>query len=450
MTHLALVKNNTAAEAPAEPVAKYSTSERELIEQYQAKLALGRYFKYHTGTHPFARILSGDSPTEPLPMAFLVDDFIDFCREHGRPVPNPLPSALYLAYGLETVTGTIFKPKGASLIRSKDSRHRYVNTFKAFVPEHPPLPLSPHFHTLWECLFPDPVERRTMLQYIAHAIQFPELRPSWHPMWLSVTGSGKGFVFASILTPLLSGQTRLLKKYSELTGRFANVMEGTILIQLDDCKSKRTDVQTQLKSLMSEERVMAEEKNMAAGMITTYTRIILASNEQVPLDIDDTDRRWWIPRRMEYSHGLTGDEGRKDRKNNVIQPLADWLKIDGALEAMYDYFKTYPLDGFDPKTPPMTATLYEQIAKSITVEQTFALEFLATHGTKVVKSEELSKAFSDAGMNKPSNQAIGKLFEFADYLQESLTHGGRKSRYWIPAAMTKREAEAIIEAQPAY
>jgi len=289
-----------------------------------------------------------------------------------------------------------------------------------------------------------------MLQYIAHAIQFPEFRPSWHPMWLSVTGSGKGFVFGSILTPLLSGQTRLLKKYSELTGRFANVMEGTILIQLDDCKSKRTDVQTQLKSLMSEERVMAEEKNMAAGMITTYTRIILASNEQVPLDIDDTDRRWWIPKRMEYSHGLTGDEGRKDRKNNVIQPLADWLKLDGALEAMYNYFKNYPLDGFDAKTPPMTATLYEQIAKSITVEQTFAVEFLATHGTKVVKSEELCKAFSEAGMNKPSNQAIGKLFEFAEYRQESLMHGGQKSRYWMPAAMTKREAEAIIEAQPAY
>jgi hypothetical protein len=450
MTQLALVKNNTVVEPPAEPLAKYSTSERELIEQYQAKLALGRYFKYHTGSHPFARILSGDSPTEPLSMAFLVDDFVDFCREHGRPVPSPLPSAPYLAYGLETVTGTIFKPKGTSLIRSKYSRHKYVNTFKEFVPEHPPLPLSPHFHKLWECLFPDPVERHTMLQYIAHAIQFPEIRPSWHPMWLSVTGSGKGFVFNSILTPLFSGQTRLLKKYSELTGRFANVMEGTILIQLDDCKSKRTDVQTQLKSLMSEERVMVEEKNMAAGMVSTYTRIILASNEQVPLDIDDTDRRWYVPKRMEYSDGLTGDEGRKERKKNVIQPLADWLKLDGSLEAMYEFFINYPLDGFDPKTPPMTATLCEQIAKSITVEQTFTVEFLASHETKVVKSEELSKAFSEAGMNKPSNQAIGKLFEFADYRQESLVFGGRKSRYWMPAAMTKAEAESIIDAQPAF
>jgi transcriptional regulator with XRE-family HTH domain len=29
---------------------------------------------------------------------------------------------------------------------------------------------------------------------------------------------------------------------------------------------------------------------------------------------------------LTYSNGLTGDEGRKERQQNVIQPLADWLK----------------------------------------------------------------------------------------------------------------------------
>lgn len=450
MTQLALVKNNTVAEAPAETVVKYSTSEQELIQQYQATLVLGRYFKFHNAGSQFARLLSGETPNEPLPMSFLVDDFMDFCKDRGRPVPHPLPSASYLAYSLQTVTGTIFQPKGESLIRRRYSRHRYVNTYKEFVPEHSALPLSPHFITFMECLFPDPAEWHTFLQYVAHTFQFPEIRPSFHPMLLSETGTGKGFLFDSILTPLLCGQTRLLKKYSELTGRFANVMSGTMLIQLDDCKTKREDVQTQLKSLMSEERVMIEEKNMAAGMVATYTRIFLASNEEVPLDIDETDRRWWIPKRMEYSNGLTGDEGRKERKDNVIQPLADWLKSDGALEAIYEFFMTYSLEGFDPKSAPMTATRKQQIAKSVSVEQSFAVEFLSDHETGVVKSKELCKAFSEAGMNKPANQTIGKLFEFADYRQELLMPEGRKSRYWMPAAMTKGEAEAIIEAQPAY
>lgn len=444
MTTLALVPSNPAPEADATRSPKYSAPEQASIEQYQAVLQAGRYAKLYDAASPHARLISGQCPGEPLPLSFLSDDFINFCREQGRRPPRALPSPTYLAYNLPTVTGTIFKPKGLPLIRPKYARHRYVNTYRAFEPEHAAIPVSPHFMALLECMFPDPVERQTFVQYAAHMIQFPEVRPSWHPMILSETGTGKGFMFSEILTPLLCQQTMLVKRYSELTGRFANAMSGTILVQLDDCKSKREDVQTQLKSLMTEERVLLEEKGLAAGMVTTYTRFFLASNEQVPLDIDDTERRWWIPRRLVYSHGLTGDEGRKERKQNVIQPLADWLKLPGALEALHDYFAGYDLTGFDPKSAPMTETLREQVAKSVTVEQSFALDYLQQHDTKVLKSPDLSSAFTEAGMSKPGNQAIGKLLEFAEFRQDSLTIDGKKSRWWFPLSMSRAEAEAVL------
>ncbi|MGJ7915457.1 primase-helicase family protein [Massilia sp. LXY-6] len=442
MSKLALVQSDPAPQAEEAP--KYSQAARELIADYQAALEAGRYFKLYSADSQHARLISGDCYMEPLPMSFLPDDFAGFCREQGRTPPSPLPSPTYLGCRLQTVTGTIFTPNGPPLVRPKRSRHRYVNTFRQFEPEHAPLPLSPHFLLLLEAMFPDPAERHTFTQYVAHMFQRPEERPSWHPMLLSVTGAGKGFIFDSILTPLLCGQTRLVKRYSELTGRFANVMRGTLLVQLDDCKSKRDDQQTQLKSLMSEERVLLEEKGLAAGMVATYTRFFLASNEEVPLDIDDTDRRWWIPARMGYSHGLTGDEGRKERKSNIIQPLADWLKLPGALEAIHAYFMGYDLAGFDAKTPPMTETRREQIAKSVTVEQAFALDFLTAHGTHVLKSEELSAAFTEAGMTKPGNQAVGKLLADAGYRQEALYVSGKKSRWWLPVAMPKHEAEVVL------
>jgi hypothetical protein len=442
MSKLALVQTEPAPQA--EEGSTYSQAARELIADYQAALEAGRYYKLYNAASPFARIVSGDCYAEPLPLSFLVDDFIGFCRERGRVPPSPLPSPTYLAYKLQTVTGTIFTPNGPPLIRPKRSRHQYVNTFKQFEAEHAPLPLSPHFLLLLEAMFPDPTERHTFTQYVAHMFQRPEDRPSWHPMLLSATGTGKGFLFASVLTPLLCGQTRLVKRYSELTGRFANVMRGTLLVQLDDCKSRRDDQQTQLKSLMSEERVLLEEKGLAAGMVSTYTRFFLASNEEVPLDVDDTDRRWWIPARLGYSHGISGDEGRKERKDNVIQPLADWMKLPGALEAVHAYFMAYPLTDFDSKTPPMTEARREQIAKSVTVEQAFALDFLTAHEKQVLKSEELSAAFTSAGMTKPGNQAIGKLLADAGYRQESLYGSGKKSRWWLPVAMKKHEAEAVL------
>ena len=450
MSKLALVQTDPAPAAQADNAPQYSEGARLLIEDYQAALEAGRYFKLYNAESPHPRLISGDCYTEPLPMSFLPDDFASFCREQGRTPPSPLPSPTYLGYRLQTVTGTIFTPNGPPLVRPKRSRHRYVNTFKQYEHEQVPLPLSPHFLLLLEAMFPDADERHTFTQYVAHMFQRPEVRPSWHPMLLSTTGTGKGFLFDSILTPLLCGQTRLVKRYNELTGRFANVMRGTLLVQLDDCKSRRDDQQTQLKSLMSEERVLLEEKGLAAGMVATYTRFFLASNEEVPLDIDDTDRRWWIPRRMEYSHGLTGDEGRKERKDNVIQPLAEWLALPGALEAVHAFFMAYPLTDFDPKSPPMTETRREQIAKSVTVEQAFALDFLMAHDTHVLKSEELSAAFTEAGMTKPGNQAVGKLLADAGYRQESLYMSGKKTRWWLPVAMTKHEAEAILAVPPEF
>lgn len=442
VVHLPVRPEAEQAEAGTKP--KYSVGEAALIRAYQDTLEAGRYAKLYNAVAPFPRVIAGGRPAEPLPLSWLVDDFRDYCKELGKRTPAAMPSPDYLAYRLPTVTGTTFLPKGPAYVRAKQSRHRYVNTYQEFQRVHPALQLSPSFLALLECMFPDTAERHTFVQYVAHMIQKPEERPSWHPMLLSATGTGKGFLFEAILTPLLSGQTRLVKKYSELTGRFANVMRETILVQLDDCKTKRADTQIQLKSLMSEERVLLEEKNQAAGMVRTYTRFFLASNEEVPLELDDTDRRWWIPKRLEYSYGLTGDEGRKERKRNVIQPLADYLKLDGALEAIYDYFNTYPLDGFDAKTPPMTVTLREQIEKSISVEQATASDFLLGHRTKVLKSGDLMTAFASAGLSRPANQAISKLFADAGYRQDYLTIDTTKSRWWFPLTMTRAEAEAIL------
>lgn len=446
MSSLALVATNGTINSGVESPHKYSSTQKDLIKEYQAALEVGRYFKLYNAASPYPRLISGDLHKEPLPLSFLQDDFIGYCRSRGKNPPNPVPSPTYLAYNLQTVTGTMFKPKGPALVQPKRSRHKYVNTFQQFEPQHPPLPLASVFLELLQCMFPDQVERDTFVQYCAHMFQHPEVRPSWHPMLLSETGTGKGFLFNAILSPLLCNQTMLVKRYSELTGRFANAMDGTILVQLDDCKSKREDVQTQLKSLMSEEKVLLEGKGLSAGMIATYTRFFLASNEDVPLDLDETERRWWIPKRLGYSNGLVGDEGRKQRTQAVIKPLAEWLELEGALESIHAYFMGYDLYGFDPKSPPMTETLREQISKSVTVEQTFAADFLSEHDTKVLKSEELCKAFLLAGMSKPGNRDIGRLLEYCGFRQDYLTVGTR-SRWWFPISMGKAEAETILAAR---
>lgn len=441
-TPLALALPDTAAQASANY--EYTASEKATINQYQAALSEGGYYKIFDASSAYPRLISKDDPLKLLPLSFLPSDFNDWCKETSNKRPLKAPSEIYLAQPLLSVTGTIFKPNGEALVRAKQSRHRYINTYKEYQPERDPLELSPIFVEFMSSLFPDKSERHIFTQYISHTLRYPQVRPSWHVMLLSETGTGKGFLFGDILTPLLCKQTSLVRKYSDILGKFSTIMEESLIVLLDDCKTNRESTQTELKSLMTEERVYTERKGSQGSMVSTYTRMILASNEDAPLFLNDSERRWWVPKRLGYSHELIGKEGRDDRKA-LVQRLSDWLKLDGALESVHQHLIEYDLTGFDPKCAPECDTLNEIIAKSETVEQTFAHDFLHNHPAKVVKSAELQKAFTDAGMNKPGNNSIRYLFEYCKYRQDTLTINGSRTRFWFPSSMSNKEAAAILE-----
>ncbi|MCS5881682.1 hypothetical protein LNP17_25860 [Klebsiella variicola subsp. variicola] len=105
--------------------------------------------------------------------------------------------------------------------------------------------------TLWleylARLFPDQADRDTVSAYMAHMFQHPEQRPSWHIVIPSDTGTGKGFLFNQILSPLLMHQTTLYSNYGTLTGVHNDAMARTILILFDDPPPARRNMADRLK-----------------------------------------------------------------------------------------------------------------------------------------------------------------------------------------------------------
>lgn len=434
---------------------KYTASVLAGVKAYQALLKAGRYHKVWDAASPFPRLISAEN-WEPVPLGYIADKFKEFCSKEGYPYPdaNP-PSGAYLAYDLQAVTGTTFRPKGPEVVRAKHSQHCYVNTYKTFDPQHAPIELSPLFLDFLRRLFPVPEELHTFCQYIAHAILFPEERPSWHLMLPSESGVGKGFLFNDIISPLFSMQTKLVNKFSDVTGRFGSaVLESSVILLLDDCKAGSSSTETQMKSLLSEERVYVEHKGKQGGMVEVYTRIMLASNEDVPTAVEEQTRRWWIAQKLGFCDGLKGKAGQQERQAR-IKVLAKWLKLPGAIEAVYKYFSTYPLEAvgvfpeFDPKNVPITANFERMVTKSETPEQAFVADFLESHGTKILKLEELQAEFTSQKMGKQSNAEIAGLLTACGYQKDILATPSR-GRWWFPASMTKREAEAILMAQPAF
>lgn len=424
----------------------YTPAEQAAIKAFQAALTVGRYHKLYDAGSPLPRIISGTDP-EPQPLSWLTGRFPDFCKENGYTYPAKPPSDFYLAMPLTAVTGTIFLPKGPAIYSRLRSQHRRVNTYQEFEPLHPAIELSPLFLDFFRRLFPVPEELHTFCQIIAHALRFPHLRTSWHSMLSSEQGTGKGFAFKEIITPLFAMQTKLVARFAAMTGQFGGtVFNRCMWLMLDDCVPGSASTQAQMKSLLSEERIYIEEKGKTGEMAEIYTRMILASNDDVPLPVEEQTRRWWIPQKLGYCNGLKGKAGREHRQA-IIKALAEWLALPGAMEAVHAYFMAYSLDDFDPKNVPITATFNAMVAKSETPEEGAAADFVNHHDTRVMKLEELQAHFVQTRMGSINPAKAGELLKKCGMHMKILTteRYGR-SRFWFPVTMWKSAAEAILDA----
>jgi hypothetical protein len=254
-------------------------------------------------------------------------------------------------------------------------------------------------------------------------------------MLLSEAGTGKGFLVQAILHPLLK-HTSVVSDYSKVMGRFSGVLQDNLLVLLDDCKARSEATQTQLKSILSEERAYVEQKHLSGGMVDTYTRFILASNEHKPLTLDADERRWYIPNRLTH---------RVDRHETAafIGKLKAWLDLPGSLDAVYYYFMTYSLDGFDYKDVPESAGLAAIVGMSKSPYADF-LEHYVTENC-VFRYAEMVEEMKREGLSKPGDAHLVHLLREVGYTKSQPRINGKAIRLCHPIGMPLEEIRAKYE-----
>ena len=101
----------------------------------------------------------------------------------------------------------------------------------------------------------------------------------------SESGVGKGFLFNDIISPLSSMQTKLVKSFSAITGRFgATVLEGSTWAMMDDCKAGSETAFADSK--------MGKPSNIASAELLT------ACGYQKDTLTKPSRGRWWFPKTM--------------------------------------------------------------------------------------------------------------------------------------------------------
>lgn len=409
-----------------------SDEEKNVIGEYVTNLKNRGFCKLDDAASNQTRLYNRING-KTLPTSFIANDFDRWLFKQKKNCS--FKSLSYITYTLPHVIGSKFVPIDEPFVTEPYTDCMYVNTYRKYSASAYQSALSPLFLEYLERLVPDHVERHIFTQWLAHIFQRPSERPSWHILLTSDVGTGKGFLLEAVLHPLLH-HTSVVNSFSKIMGQFSTMLEDNLLVLLDDPAQGSDDTQTKLKSLLSEERAYTERKGHQGGMVKTYTRFILASNDARPLFLDATERRWWSPAPL--THKVN-----KKETQQFIQELAKWLEKPGSLCAVYNWFMAYELEDFNPKHVDQSRNLINMIGLSKNIHAEFIKHYIEEN--LVFTNSDLMLAFDGEQIMRPNSRQVPHLLREAGYMNGRPRIDGKLTKLCHPVNMELEEIRNAYE-----
>lgn len=276
-----------------------------------------------------------------------------------------------------------------------------------------------------------------MLRWMAHAVQNPH-RPGQVAIVIRGSqGTGKG-TFAKMFGRLFGTHYKYVNNPKHVTGQFNAMLRDAVVVFADECfVANDAAGESALKSLITEEFVRTEQKNIDNTESRNCVHLIMATNAEWAVAADMEDRRFFV---LE-----AGDEKRVDIGYfSAIHKQMD----NGGYEALMHYLMMYDLTGFDVFNCPKTVELRKQQAQSMGALPSFmmhALEEGRLHPThsgwrRRVLKEQLVDQFKSENprFNKNVNSALGIYLPKFDV--ETMTGG--QSETWVDSRGQKRQSSS--------
>lgn len=151
----------------------------------------------------------------------------------------------------------------------------------------------PRIYQLINNLIPKDIERERFLNWLAGILQ---TRQKQQTAWVfkSDQGAGKNLMLSYILKPLFGNKQVTMVNDSQLASEFNPWLQNAILIAFNEIahdNNTRNSVKSTIKTIITEDEVTINEKNVKNYTITNYVNCIFFSNEKIPVFVEDKDRR---------------------------------------------------------------------------------------------------------------------------------------------------------------
>ena len=186
-------------------------------------------------------------------------------------------------------------------------------------------------------------------QFVADIIQNPAKKPGVELAYRSKQGIGKDSVWAAIMACIGRRFCKVNNLRDRMVSRFNGWMTECLVILCSDMNASGNDVQLSeaMKSYITEEDVLREDKGKEARLVRTYMRFVRANNET--LDVSSATGR----RNNTLSCGDVLPPAVYTALWKQMQPDGEqWDQ--GFLDELFLYFANVDLTGFRPSVFPFT------------------------------------------------------------------------------------------------
>lgn len=185
-------------------------------------------------------------------------------------------------------------------------------------------------------------EKKAFLNWIAYSVRYPERRVAHGVLIISDPGVGKSW-FYKLLQRLVGVFDVNTASNSELESDFNGWVFGCSMVVIHELMTgNKKHMMQQLLSLITEERILINEKHKQPRMRDIYANFLCFSNHSNAAALGVRDRRFLV------YHSAAVKASLEYYKN-----LFNWLDTDGPLHLL-QYIHAMDLSKFNPGAAPMT------------------------------------------------------------------------------------------------
>lgn len=209
----------------------------------------------------------------------------------------------------------------------------------------------------------EPVLYTYVINWLAHLVQKPEEKPEVALGLLGEQGTGKG-QFVKPIGKIIGSHYAQLQDAGKLTGKFNSALENKILVFGDEFFGGTNQDTDKMKGLITEEESTIERKGIDSVQVPSYSRVIIATNRDNPIRVEDKERRYCMLR----------VSSKYIRNMEYFGKLSTWGKCEENIEALYSYLLDQDISEFEPRVFPETAELEKMKMDALPPEKEWMIQ----------------------------------------------------------------------------